>query len=182
MTDTVVLFAGHRVDAPDRDEPRFPADCESKARQAIRSALQRIIDETQSDSILGIAGAADGGDILFHELCAELGIVSEVCLALPPENYVRTSVQPAWSHRFHRLLEHQKPALLAPGPGDIWQRDHEWQLARAELRQPRRIILLALVDADDPGPDEPGGTAAMVRMARESGVEVIQLDTRQICH
>jgi hypothetical protein len=181
MIETVILFAGHRIDAPDRTAPRFPPECESKARQAIRSALQSVVDHTPDRAVLGISGAADGGDILFHEVCAELGIASEVCLALPPSEYLQTSVQPAWTNRFHRLLELRPPVLLAPGPGDVWARDHAWQLARAAFRNPRRTILLALIDSNDPGPEEPGGTAAMVRMAQERGLDVVQLDARQIC-
>jgi hypothetical protein len=97
MTNTVVLFAGHRVDEPGRASPRFPPECETKARLEIRSVLRRI---TAQGPVSAIAGAADGGDILFHEVCEELGIESEVCLALPVEEYVHTSVQASWFGRF----------------------------------------------------------------------------------
>jgi hypothetical protein len=116
MTDTVVLFAGHRVDEPGRTPPRFPPECETKARLAIRCVMRSIAAQ---GSVLGIAGAADGGDILFHEVCAELGIESEVCLALPAVEYVRTSVQASWVGRFHRLLQTHPVVTLEPGPGDV---------------------------------------------------------------
>lgn len=176
MTDTVVLFAGHRVDEPNRVSPRFPQQCESQARLAIGSAMKRL---ASSGTVLGIGGAADGGDILFHEACAELGIQSEVCLALPAAEYVRTSVRASWTYRFWRLLTTHPVAILEPGSGDLWFRDHEWQLRRARELQPRRTVLVALLEEADH--DVPGGTSGMVRLALESGVEVIRLNLQHIC-
>ena len=177
MTDTVVLFAGHRVDEPGRTPPRFPPECETKARAAIESVMRGIAAD--QGPVLGIAGAADGGDILFHEVCEELGIESEVCLALPAANYVHTSVQASWTERFHHLLETHPAATLEQGSGDVWLRDHEWQLRRARERHPRRTVLVALLE--EAKPDIPGGTSGMLRIALESGVEVIRLDAREIC-
>jgi hypothetical protein len=178
MIDTVVLFAGHRADEPGRTPPRFPPECEMKARLAVRSFVLDVAAAAQGP-VLGMAGAADGGDILFHEVCEELGIESEVCLALPAAEYVRTSVQHSWTERFHDVLKTHSSVTLEPGPGDVWLRDHEWQLRRAREQHPRRTVLAALLE---PGEDDiPGGTSGMVRLAQESGVEIIQLDTREIC-
>ena len=41
----VLLFTGHRVDDPGRKTPRFPADKESVARQAIKDAVEKEIAE-----------------------------------------------------------------------------------------------------------------------------------------
>jgi hypothetical protein len=176
MTCTVVLFAGHRVDGPSRTRPRFPPECETKARSAIRSVLQNI---AAVGAVFGIAGAADGGDILFHEVCAELGIESEVCLALPAAEYVRTSVQDSWTERFHRLLRTHAVATLESGSGDTWLRDHEWQMRRAHERNPSRIVLVAFIEEEER--NIPGGTSGMVRMAQERGLEVVRLDPFEIC-
>jgi len=178
MTDTVVLFAGHRVDEPGRTPPRFPPECEEKARLAIRRVMQRIAGESQGP-LLGIGGAADGGDILFHEVCEELGIPSEVCLALPAAQYVGTSVHASWTDRFYRLLRTHIARTLDPVAGDVWLRDHEWQLRRAREKHARRTVLVALTEAGEAG--LPGGTSGMVRMAEESGMEVIRLNTRELC-
>ena len=69
-----ILFTGHQVDAPGRQEPRFPADKEPLARAAIREAVLR--EAAGPGGAVGLAGAASGGDILFHEVCAELGIAT----------------------------------------------------------------------------------------------------------
>jgi hypothetical protein len=67
-----MLFAG-MIDAPDRPHKRFPAACERNGYKGIRRALQQEIERTAGATI-GVASAASGGDILFHEVCAELRI------------------------------------------------------------------------------------------------------------
>jgi tetratricopeptide (TPR) repeat protein len=42
----VLLFSGHRFDAPDRKTPRFPAVKEAAAAQAIEGALERLAPAT----------------------------------------------------------------------------------------------------------------------------------------
>jgi len=178
MTGTAVLFVGHRIDEPGRTTPRFPPECETKVRAAIQSVMRNIV-EASLGPVLGIAGAADGGDILFHEVCAELGIESEICLALPAAKYARTSVRASWTDRFHRLLQTHPTTILEPDDGDVWLRDHEWQLQRASERHPRRIILVALLEEIEM--DIPGGTAGMVRLGQDSGLEVIRLGALGFC-
>ena len=86
----VVLFAGHRVDAPDRAVARFPAQQESQAKGLMRDALRAL---GQDDRFLGLASAAPGADILFHEVCAKLGIPSTLCLPMPAADYARLEFQ-----------------------------------------------------------------------------------------
>ena len=90
----VLLFTGHRVDDPGRKTPRFPADKESVARQAIKEAVAKEITDA-GEIAFGIAGGASGGDILFHEVCAELGIPTELYLAVPPDQFIKASVRSA---------------------------------------------------------------------------------------
>jgi tetratricopeptide (TPR) repeat protein len=87
----VLLFTGHRIDSANRAKPRFPAGKESIAREAIRSAVAQEKDLT-SGSIVGIAGGANGGDILFLEVCEDLGIKTEMLLALPENQFIEASV------------------------------------------------------------------------------------------
>ena len=79
----VLLFAGHMIDAPDRKSLRFPADKESLARKEIKDAIVKEMNTAPGVSC-GYAGGASGGDILFHEVCAELGIPTRLYLAIPP--------------------------------------------------------------------------------------------------
>ncbi|MGH8587954.1 MAG: tetratricopeptide repeat-containing protein, partial [Gammaproteobacteria bacterium] len=140
----VLLFTGHRVDDPGRKTPRFPADKESVARQAIKDAVEKEIAEA-GEIAFGIAGGASGGDILFHEVCAESGIPTKLYLALRWDQFVKASVQsggPLWIERFRRLRERlgervlaeseELPRWLQEKPNySIWQRDNLWMLYNA---------------------------------------------------
>ena len=90
----VLLFAGHMIDAPGREKPRFPAAKEAVARAKIKEAVERELRRAGGVAS-GYAGGASGGDLLFHEVCAELGIPTRLYLAVPPGEYVRKSVQKA---------------------------------------------------------------------------------------
>jgi hypothetical protein len=71
---------------------------------------EAVIKEREfgSDELIGIAGGACGGDILFHEVCEELKIPTRLFLAVTKEHFVVESVRrggPAWVERFNRLCE-----------------------------------------------------------------------------
>jgi hypothetical protein len=98
----VFLFTGHQIDSPDRPSPRFPGSCE----EVLEAELTGLKGQT-----LGIAGAANGGGILFHEVCAEVGINTDVYLALPANAFINESVAPAggnWVARFRKLMAKQE--------------------------------------------------------------------------
>jgi hypothetical protein len=180
-----VLFTGHMIDAATRAEPRFPARAEAPARAAIREAVLRL--RGGGEPTVGVAGGASGGDLLFHEVCAELGVPTRLRLALPADQFVQHSVAPAgkdWVLRFERLLDQLGPArvrvmgaadgLLAGatenGPTEnIWQRANLWMIEEALRLAPRRV-LLALWDGR--GGDGPGGTEHLLREAARFGVRV----------
>src|SRR5439155_18565932 len=156
--ERVLLFTGHMIDKPGRPEPRFPADKEELARQSIRSAIEK--EAAIAPIAYGIAGGANGGDILFHEICAELGIPTQLYLALPREEYIVASVQgggPQWVERFNKLLnQHPEtrvlsetedlPSWLADNKDeyDIWRRNSLWLLHNALAEQEQAVTLIAL--------------------------------------
>ncbi|MBA2593643.1 MAG: hypothetical protein H0U97_15905 [Gammaproteobacteria bacterium] len=187
----VLLFTGHRVDDPGRKTPRFPADKESVARQAIKDAVEKEIAEA-GEIAFGIAGGASGGDILFHEVCAELGIPTKLYLALPPDQFVKASVQsagPQWIERFRRLRERlpervlaeseELPRWLQEKPNySIWQRDNLWMLYNALAAGGDNVTLIALWNGE--AGDGPGGTADLVEKAGERGAKTIILKTKDL--
>jgi tetratricopeptide (TPR) repeat protein len=200
----VLLFTGHRIDAQGRAQPRFPADREAVARQAIREA---VVKEMQANEgvVCGFAGGASGGDILFQEVCAELDIPMQLYLAIPPERYVVSSVQQAgerWVERFWRL--HNKhteqkrvcvlseatdvvdereylPAWLRTKPDyGIWQRNNLWALFNALAEGGAcNLTLIALWDGESTG-DGPGGTSDLVRKVQERGARAVILNTKEL--
>ena len=65
--------------------------------------------------LLGISGGASGGDILFHEVCEELNIPSQMYLVLPKSDYIKESVADSgadWIERFNGLYEKLKPKFF----------------------------------------------------------------------
>jgi hypothetical protein len=192
VRECVVLFTGHRIDSSRRKKPRFPAAQEGVARDAIGGALEGLRGGS-GGAMLGIAGGANGGDILFLEVCQELGIATEMCLALAPGDFAKASVEnedARWMKRFEKQLEmHDDAPVLASSETlpqwlsfksnyDIWQRNNLWLLSETLGLDARRRALIALWDGE--AGDGPGGTEHMVSLARERGMEVILLDTKKL--
>jgi hypothetical protein len=190
--DRVVLFTGHRIDASNRPKPRFPPAKESFAREAIRSALSSE-KEITNGSMIGVAGAANGADILFLEVCDELEMPTKVMLALPESQFVGASVDNEdknWLRRFHAQIEkHPDAPVLTQSPElpkwlqfkrgyDVWQRNNLWLLSEALCIAPRHLTLVALWDGESG--DGPGGTEHMVSLANERGARVVRLDTKEL--
>ena len=183
---TVLLFTGHRLDAPGRQTPRFPAAAEALAEGMIAEAIASEMAATEGP-MAGLAGGASGGDILFHEAAGRLGVPTELCLALPPREYSAASVAdagPEWAERFEALCE-GLPIRLLPDEArreepdlSIWERNNLWMLDDAFAWSAGSVTLLALWDGE--GGDGPGGTADMVARARAGGARVRLLDARRL--
>lgn len=184
-----LLFTGHMIDKPDRKEPRFPASKELKVRQAIKDKLILEKNKMEEGRVLcGVAGGACGGDILFHEICAELDIPTQMFLAIPREKFLVESVAFAgidWIERFdklyekipHQVLSDQKelPKWLQKKPGyDIWSRNNLWELKYSLVNGGMNMTLLALWDRKVA--DGPGGTEDMVNLAKKNGSKTIIID------
>ena len=96
------------VDEKDRKEPRFPNARSAEVKELIRQEIVQISEnkDEKEFEFIGIAGGACRGDIIFHEVCKELGIRSEVLLALPAEKFIPVSVRRGgneWVDRFNAL-------------------------------------------------------------------------------
>lgn len=173
-----LLFSGHMIDKADRPVPRFPAIKEAAAKNAIRN-IMLAEQERHAGAIQlkAIAGGACGGDILFHEVCLELNIPSEVYLTLNPEAFKKTSVSFAgnqWVERFDKLLQ-ERPFLLLPSSytekePDIWEATNQWMLDKALENGGKGMSLIALWDGTKG--DGKGGTKHMVNIAQQQGAEV----------
>ncbi|HSP98545.1 MAG TPA: tetratricopeptide repeat-containing protein [Candidatus Dormibacteraeota bacterium] len=194
--ERIILFTGHMVDARDRpkDKMRFPptAKAEAIARRLIEDAIRAEL-QGGNGNVIGIAGGACGGDILFHEVCQALKIPTRLMLALPPNEFQVASVQrggPAWVERYQTLCERVPPRVLQDGevlpdwladkPNyDVWQRNNLWMMFNALATDARRLTLIALYNRDR-DPDGPGGTADLVQEARNWGFKGVELDAREL--
>jgi hypothetical protein len=176
-----VLFTGHMIDAAGRKAARFPARAEAAARGAIRSSVLQLRD-SGGRPMVGIAGGASGGDLLFHEVCAELEVETRLRLALPVDEFIATSVAPAgegWVERFRTLVKQlgrERVQVMGEKDGrgfattdNIWSRANLWMVEEALSLAPQRT-LLALWDGK--GGDGPGGTEHLVSVAASYGMRV----------
>jgi hypothetical protein len=195
--ERVLLFTGHRIDAKDRPKPRFPRTQEAVA--AARNAIhQKILAEHERSPVAyGIAGGASGGDLLFHEVCAELGIKTRLYLALPKEAYIVRSVQdagPEWVDRFNTVFNQHGEASVRVLDGAeelprwlrtkmpksyFWQRNNLWMLNNALADEKKDLTLIALWDGEDRG-DGPGGTADLVRRAQARGARFLHIPSKEL--
>ncbi|HYH84120.1 MAG TPA: tetratricopeptide repeat-containing protein [Pyrinomonadaceae bacterium] len=204
----VLLFAGHMIDEPGREKPRFPADKEQVARERIKEAVLKEVN-SEAGVASGYAGGASGGDILFQEVCAELNIPTRLYLAIPPQKYVTTSVQkasPAWVERFWKLYNDrsaQKQLRVLSDATDakdareylpawlrqkqdygIWQRNNLWMLFNAldEGCDPKsdepNLTLIALWDGATG--DGPGGTGDLVEKVEGLGARSEVINTKEL--
>jgi hypothetical protein len=192
----VVLFTGHMLDPPGRtaDKARFPRtpEAEKKARDIIEAALRKEMGEPGGIS-RGVAGGACGSDILFHEVCEQLGIPTQLFLALPEPKFQVESVDrggPDWVERYKRICERLPPRVLMESKElprwlvdkkgyDIWQRNNLWMMFNVLAMPARRTTLIALYNRER-DPDGPGGTAHLVEIASKWGFKTIELDAREL--
>jgi hypothetical protein len=173
------------MDKPGRAVPRFPFFKSTPAGIAIRLRLQHILGSMVRETARGIAAAACGGDILFHEACRDLEVPSELYLALPVNEFDKASVAfggEDWEVRYFDLVRTLPVHILFPeaktdaGP-EIWERANEWMLKSALKNGGAEMTLLALWDGNI---GETGGTHHMIKVARENGAGVEIIDIKGI--
>jgi hypothetical protein len=184
-----IVFTGHRVDELGRKEPRFPADREGRARDLIREKLAKVLVAGAPTQLL--ASAAPGSDILCHELCQELGIDSTICLPMPKEDFAAQVFAnlDSWRTRYLALVASRKVLALSDQAGlprwfkrpevNAWERGNRWVIEMARASGAANITVIALWDERSTG-DAPGGTAHMVRLARDAGIGVDLIDSRRL--
>ena len=98
---TVVVFAGHMLDLPGRQTPRFPPEREKEVRQAIAAQIDAL------DARIGYCSAACGSDILFLEAMRARGAEVNIVLPYAQADFLSASVAfagPEWVERFHQAI------------------------------------------------------------------------------
>lgn len=186
----LIIFVGHRVDEQDRAESRFPREKENAAKGLIHEEIRSLVCD-QCDIVL-LSSAAPGSDILAHEVCADLGLKSIICLPMPPEDFAQIvfGELDSWRTRFIDLQKNHKVLVLSEREGlprwlhasgaDPWERGNRWVLKMALTWGARTVTLVALWDGKKTG-DDAGGTAHMVKLAEETGkIHIRRIDSTQL--
>jgi hypothetical protein len=180
----VLLFSGHMIDAAGRKQPRFPADKELIARDAIVDTLTQSGIGTGD---LAICGGACGGDLIFAEACLARGTGLELYLPFDEPTFLAESVDFAganWHDRFlaaaSNATMHVAPAELGPlRPGEEpYERNNMWMLESAARFGPEKIVFICLWDGQ--GGDGPGGTRHLMEEVRRKSERIYWLDTRKL--
>lgn len=182
----VFLFSGHMIDAPDRPQPRFPAQKEADAARAISATL----DAMQADpNDLAICGGACGGDLIFAEAALARGCRLHIHIQFEEPAFLEASVAfagDAWMDRYRTVTSHPNTRLriqpndLGPPPAgtDPYERNNLWQLHAALARGPEKVHCIALWNGA--GGAGPGGARHMVETVRRLAGEVNILDSKTL--
>ncbi len=105
------MFCGHRIDPPNRQQPRFPSELAPKVYGAIRDRLQHL------DAHFGYASAACGADILFLEALQSLQGELHIVLPYGLESCLRDALyrQPdgQWEKRFEQVMGKAREVVVA---------------------------------------------------------------------
>ena len=180
---SVIAFAGHMVDAPGRDPPRFPLELVPPVAAALRERLAALHDP------IVFASAACGADLLFLEAAAERGAEVNVVMPFDRDDFVRTSVAVGgseWPARFEAALAKAHRVIMTTDErylGDDVLFEHAARLAegfarlRADQLQTTASLLCVVEARDGSDPGRIGGTqATLARWNRDIGAaDVIEL-------
>jgi hypothetical protein len=184
----VILFSGHMVDAPNRATPRFPAEKEAIAAQAIGGALDALGAGPED---LALCQAAAGGDLLFLEACQERHVRCQILLPLPEPEFMERSILPSaggdsWRKRYFDMKAQLKdpirvmPDELGPLPSgvDPFERCNLWLLYTTLSWGVARARFICLWNGG--GGDGPGGTEHLYNEVKTRTGQVTWLDTRRL--
>ncbi|WP_020561440.1 TRAFs-binding domain-containing protein [Methylosarcina fibrata] len=167
----VFLFSGHRVDPPGRRPPRFPHNKSAIAAEKITAAL---IAQGAGEGDLALTQGASGGDLLFAEACARLGVRLQWLQPFTEAEFIQRSILPSeagqdWRARYYELKgrlsmpPRAMPEALGPLPegADPYERCNLWLLYTALALGIDKVHFICLWNGE--GGDGPGGTAHMYR-------------------
>jgi hypothetical protein len=180
----VVLFSGHMIDASNREKPRFPADKEPTAAQAITDALA---DLYVGPDDLCICGAACGGDLLFAEAALARSACVELYIPFDEITFLEKSVDFAnkdWRARFFAAKARSALHIAADELGptrdgeDPYERNNRWMLDAASRFGADRVDLVCLWNGE--AGDGPGGARHMMEEVRGKGGSAVWIDTRKL--
>ncbi len=187
------LFAGYMIDHPGKEKKNFPADKENEIRQEISKKLQEL--KINANDSAFVSGLSAGSEIIFAEVCAEMGIKVKAFLPLPESAYIRQFVSLGgddWVDRFYKIRNHslvtefyQVENVGAPKAGnDPYERNNRWTLYSALGHGVDKVILIALWNSygDKPKDRDARLVLHMIELMRETGGAIEQISTSKYIH
>ena len=184
----VFLFTGYMVDFPSKDKKTFPADKEGEFRHEIVKKLEKF--NAGPNDLAFTGGLSAGSEILFAEICAEMGIHVEVHLPLPEAAYIREFVSPggdAWVDRFYKIRSHplvdemyQIENVGKPrNDDDPYERNNRWALYSSLIRGIEKVRLIAVWNGLNSRPKDRDARLIrhMIELMRDTGGVIEQINT-----
>lgn len=180
----LVVFVGHMTDRPERTPPRLPPDALDPLSQRLKEKLAEIVGA--DEEVVALASGCPGSDLAFHECCRDREVPAFLCLPMPSDRfaanvfgaddaarsaYLQLTRETAGEEPRVQVLELSDqdsglPRWLETSGRNPWERGNRWTLRMAESWGAPRVSLIAVWDEQDS--ENPGGTAAFVKMARAS--------------
>jgi hypothetical protein len=158
----VILFGGQPITRLAGGTLRLTEAMAKVASAKIKEIL-KVEKERTDGNIVAVASGASGGDILFHESCAELGIASQLFLPVPHDAFRTNSVSPAgreWEDRFDQLLKRAGAYrwladseslpiwLSARKDYTSWQRGSLWLIHEALAFGAKNLTIVTLLEEE----------------------------------
>ena len=185
----VLLFSGYMIDQPDQIEKRFPQDPKMEAE--IRSRLEDLFKRIHLDNndIAFTAGCSAGGEMIFIELCTDLGVNVEVLLPMSEAAYIRQFITPAgeeWVDRYFAIRNCENVRIRyqtdhigqPPENANLFERNNRWALYSSLLHGLDKVRLVAVWDGKTTGEDfDHRLVSNMVAQMRQLGGRVEHLNT-----
>ena len=113
IPDKIILFTGGTYRNSDGSDSLFTPAVQDQIKKAIRSKLTELVtnldagDEKRKVQLRCIAGGSSGGDILFHEVCIEMGLPAMLYLSMADTAHIVLRVQTLrstdWIERFNAI-------------------------------------------------------------------------------
>ncbi|MCK5115698.1 MAG: hypothetical protein KAR44_03800 [Candidatus Aegiribacteria sp.] len=180
----IAIFAGHRIDRLGRTNPRFPEHITDR----VKTRLKKKLIEMKLD--IGIASAADGADILFHECLQEMGKRTHVILPSPIEHF-RTKILKSnnenWIERFDIVIQQaneievSSTSRFASDAIGVHQLSSDYMLEYSlDLTEAFDGELVPVVVWDKHSPKSAGGTGYIVSSLRKLGYEPFEIPLKDL--
>lgn len=176
----VLVYTGHMIDVPGREQARFPPELEGAVRARIHEHLDRL------RPVAAYGSAACGTDILCLECVEELGGELHIVLPFPAGYFRAESVDLApggsWGERFEKLLARADEVLVIgdqppPRGESTFEYANLVMTGLARLRaQMLETGMQGLAVWDGRGAGGAGGTGSVIDLWRTSGVPLHHVD------
>ncbi|UBF29090.1 TRAFs-binding domain-containing protein [Kovacikia minuta CCNUW1] len=181
----VVVFCGHRIDHPDRPQPRFPAHLEPKVYRAICDRLHQL------NARLGYSLATCGSDILFLEAIREMKGELHIVLPYDREQFIRDSVDiipgANWKERFEQLMQQATEVIIASNrklqEGNVvYEYSNRLLHGLAKMRAEQLGTDLVPLTVWDGKPGDGQGTANNIAFWQQWAEQVEVIDLEALLH